>query len=197
MSSAVEELVRLSWQVAREGKPGTRDALLTLAVAEGGIDDAVLAERCRKLLVAHRPDHWFATGVPLSQTLAIKPVVEVLTKLRAMFPRVRVQHLLMLGAAQRGPYSGQEVPLTRILQDLALVPQPSRGRSHARLQPPARTVSYATATAPSSSKSTQVGRSNRAEEDAALVALYWSILLAMAALLTVVIEPAAQDNKAA
>jgi hypothetical protein len=198
MASTVEDLLRLAWQVAGEGKPGTRDALLTLAVAESGIDDAVLAERCRKLLVGHRPDHWFASAVLLSQALDRAPVSEVLAKLRAMFPPVRVRHLLMLGDSRRGPYTGQSVPLTRIIEDLAPLPRPipTRNRASARASTSAHALPFPGAV-PASAKAADTSRSDEAVPDAALVALYGSVLLAMAMLLKVVIESTAHDTKAA
>ena len=42
MGTTVEDLVRLAWQSEVEGRPGTRDALLTLAVA-GVASDALVS----------------------------------------------------------------------------------------------------------------------------------------------------------
>src|SRR4051794_222349 len=52
MGTVVEDLVRLAWQVDREGRPGTRDALLTLAVCESLEEAPALTEQCRLLLAA-------------------------------------------------------------------------------------------------------------------------------------------------
>ena len=63
---AAEDLLRLAWEAEHDGRRALRDALLTLAVAESGPDDA-WAERCRARLVAERPDHFlgeFATRPP-------------------------------------------------------------------------------------------------------------------------------------
>ena len=51
-SATVEGLLRLAWLAEVEGRPRLRDAVMTLAVAESGPGDAVLAERCRRKLVA-------------------------------------------------------------------------------------------------------------------------------------------------
>ncbi len=69
MATAIDDLLRLAWQAEWDGKPGLRDALLTLAVVDGGTENAVLAERCRRLLVARRPDHWFAVTPTLGQAI--------------------------------------------------------------------------------------------------------------------------------
>ena len=68
MGTLIEDLLRLAWQADRDNKPGLRDAVLTLAAAESGSESVVLAERCRRLLVARRPDHWFATSPTYSAT---------------------------------------------------------------------------------------------------------------------------------
>src|SRR4051794_29326230 len=69
MSAVVEDLLRLGWEANADGRPGMRDALLTMAVAEAGADDAVLADRCRRLLIAHRPDHCFAWSTTVGHAL--------------------------------------------------------------------------------------------------------------------------------
>lgn len=119
MAAVVEDLLRLAWRANADGRAGMRDALLTLAVAESGADDAVLAERCRKLLVAHRPDHCFAGPMPIGHALARPKVAETLRKLRFMYPPVRVRHLLLRGGAAGGPYTSPDLPLWRVLEDLA------------------------------------------------------------------------------
>ena len=57
----VDDLLRLAWQADRDGRPGTRDALLMLAIAESGPGEAVMAERCRRRLISRQPDHWLAS----------------------------------------------------------------------------------------------------------------------------------------
>lgn len=167
-----EELLRLAWQVAAEGKPGTRDALLTLAVAESGPTDAVLAERCRRLLVARQPSHWFATTATLGQALTHPRVAGALAKLRAMFPPVRVQRLLMRFDAAHGPFTGARPPLNRVLRELTLAPEaPARSR-------PTRARLF----------------SGQAEPDGSVEALYFAVLLAMAVLLESVVARGQSDG---
>ena len=171
MRTTVEDLVRLAWQSEVEGKPGTRDALLTLAVAESGVDEFVLAEKARRVLVARRPDHWFAGPVPMSQWMGNPQVVSVLTKLRAMFPPVRVRHMLMRGDAQRGPYSGRVESPAILLLDL--VPSPTPPRPHIK---------------PKASKASVKAVPERSKSQDDVVAFYWSVLLAMAVVMTTVID---------
>jgi hypothetical protein len=86
LSTTVEDLLRLAWRAERSGRPNLRDALMTLVVAESGPEEAVLAERCRRLLIARQPDHWYATTTTLGQALAHEKVAAVIERLRAMFP---------------------------------------------------------------------------------------------------------------
>lgn len=177
MGTTVEELLRLAWQSDLEGRPGTRDALLTLAVAEGGVEDIVLAEKCRRVLVARRPDHFFAAPAPLSQSLIRPQVAATIDKLRAMFPAVRVRHMLMRGAAQRGPFTGRSTAPTLLLLDLAPSPTPPPPHIRPRVEPPLPPP--------------LLSENDRDAEDSSrdLVALYWSVLASMALLLKLVTEP--------
>ncbi len=134
---AAEDVLRLAWQADRDGRPGMRDALLTLAVAESGPDGAVAAERCRRKLVAGRPDHWFAPFPTLGQALANARVARALDRLRATFPEARVRRLLMRGDVRRGPYRGRP-SLSLILDDLlgpgpGAVQEPPLPDDHAEL----------------------------------------------------------------
>lgn len=191
MGTTVEDLVRLAWQVDAEGKPGMRDALLTLAVAEGGVDDAVLAERCRRVLVAHRPDHWFATSAPLSQALNHTKVVQNLTRLRCMFPPVRVKWLLMRGAAQTGPYTGKTPSPIQLLRDLT--PR-TRRDAGARPVPHARSLPFpGLARAAESIEEVP----DNLDPEGSLITTYLTVLLAMAVLVKSVIEVQARDSRAA
>jgi hypothetical protein len=195
-TTMVEDLLRLAWQVAGEGKPGLRDALLTLAVAESGPDDAVLAERCRRLLVARQPDHWFASTATLGQALTHPKVAGALTKLRAMFPPVRVQRLLLRFDAQNGPFTGRPLPLERVLQGLSLAPEEQHPaaavrpaeRELSRLRTPPRALPFPGTAAPN-------------DPEGEIGALYLAVLLTMAILLSDVIQqqPAAgaSDTRAA
>jgi hypothetical protein len=185
MLTAIEDLLRLAWQAEDDGKPGMRDALLTLAVADSGAEDAVLAERCRRLLVARRPDHWFATSATLGQALAHSKVAAALARLRATFPPVRVRHLLLRGEALRGPYAGRPDPLARVVEDLT-----RSGRRRAGATAGAHALPFpGPVSAPE--------RPAEPDSDAALVVLYFSVLLAMAVLIKSVIEPASRDTRAA
>jgi len=177
MGTMVEDLVRLAWQSEVEGKPGTRDALLTLAVAESGVEDLVLAEKARRVLVMRRPDHWFASPVPMSQWMDNPEVINVLGKLRTMFPRVRVRHLLMRGDAQRGPYSGRVASPSQLLLDL--VPAPTPPKPHIKAIAPVAKLPEASATP---------------QEE--MLAFYWSILLAMAVTMKIALDSASVDEKA-
>jgi hypothetical protein len=186
MGTTVEDLLQLAWQSDVEGRPGTRDALLTLAVAEGGVEDIVLAEKCRRLLVARRPGHFFATPAPLSQALDHPQVMETIDKLRKMFPPVRVRHMLMRGAAQRGPFTGGAIAPTLLLLDLA--PSPTPPPPHIRPRPEAAVPPPLPFPPPI------LAEPDDANDPSRLVALYWSVLVAMALLLKTVIEPGTRGD---
>jgi hypothetical protein len=206
-SATVEGLLRLAWEAEAEGRPRLHDALLTLVVAESGPDDAVLAERCRRRLVARQPDHWYATTATLGQILANERVAKALAKLRATFPPVRVQRHLLRFNTLRGAFEGGQPPLERVLQDLHLAPTRSRtdpmpaptsstsgGRDRSRggvraLPFPGRPEA--------SGSGTDSGSSN--DPDGSVAAMYLSVLLAMAVLLQGVMEQeeVANDSRAA
>ena len=117
-------------------------------------------------------------------------VAEALSKLRAMFPPVRVQHLLLRADAERGPYTGQAVSLARLFKKLTMIPPPSVPNTPlpplARRDLRTRSLPFPV---PIDSKPV--------DPDGKIVALYWSVLVAMAALLNTVLEPAARDTRAA
>lgn len=185
MVKAIEDLLRLAWLADGDDKPGLRDALLTLAVVESGAEDAVLAERGRRLLVARRPDHWFATTPTLGNAMAHPKVAAALGRLRATFPPVRVQRHLLRYAVQGGPFTGRSPSLNRVLEDLLLVPE--EGKTSSRPDAAGR----------DRLQSLPFPAAAGADPDGALVALYLTILLAMAVLLNVAIEPATRDSQAA
>jgi hypothetical protein len=196
MGSEVEDLLRLARQADREGRPGTRDALLTLAVAESLADEPALAERCRALLTARQPNHWFATAQTHSEALGRAGVVEALGKLRAMFPPVRVQRLLLRADALRGPYTGRRISLTRIIGGLTIPPPRSRTPISRRdLDPHPHALPFPIASAPKSAGS--IHERDAIDPDGSLIALYWTVLVAMAALLHVVLQPVSRDSRAA
>ncbi len=122
MGMAIEDLLRLAWRADGDGKPGLRDALLTLAVVDSGTENAVLAERCRRLLIARRPEHWFATSPTLGQALAHTKVANAVERLRLTFPPVRVERLLVRYSVLSGPYTGRTASLAQVLDDLSLTP---------------------------------------------------------------------------
>jgi hypothetical protein len=165
---AAEDVWRLAWQADRDGRPGMRDALLTLAVAESGPDVAVAAERCRRKLIAGRPDHWFAPFPTLGQALANDRVARALDRLRATFPEARVRRLLMRGDVRRGPYRAGRPSLSLILDDL-LGPLPGASQGPAIPE----------------------------DDRDGLVNFYLRVLLAIAILLATVVSPSAKDSKAA
>jgi len=196
-TTTFEDLLRLAWQVGGEGKPGTRDALLTLAVAESSPGDAVLAERCRRLLVARQPGHWFASTVTVGQALTHPRVADALTKLKAMFPPVRVQRLLLRFDAAHGPYTGGPTPLGRVLQGLSLAPdEPSVAPSR-----PAERAGEPATPRPLPRALPFPGVATPADPDGSLGALYLAVLLALAVLLDGVIarqpSASASDTRAA
>ena len=181
MATAIDDLLRLAWQADWDGKPGLRDALMTLAVVDGGAENAVVAERCRRLLVARRPDHWFATIPTLGQAIAHPKVAAALSRLRATFPPIRVKRHLLRAAVLRGPFQGQWVSMPRVLEDLAL----SDGRRKPAAVP---ALPF-----PSSARDD----TGETDPDGSLTLLYATVLLAMAVLLRNVIEPASRDSRAA
>ena len=188
MVKAIEDLLRLAWQADGDDKPGLRDALLTLAVVDSGTENAVLAERCRRLLVARRPDHWFATTPTLGNAMAQPRVAAALGRLRATFPPVRVQRHLLRYAVQGGPFTGRSPSLTRVLEDLSLVPE--EGKTSSRPDAAGRHRLQAL-------PFPGTGAGTGTDPDGSLAALYLTVLLAMAVLLNAVIEPASCDSQAA
>ena len=199
-SPVVEDLLRLAWSADLEGRPGLRDALMTLLVAESGAEDAVLAERCRRSLVARQPDHWYATSPTLGQALAHERVAGALTKLRSIFPPVRVQRLLLRAEAQRGAFTGGRPPLDQVLQDLRLMP--TRKRPPAVAEAPAAVLDspreeFRALPFPGKVETNDATPSR--DPDRSVAALYLSVLFAMAVLLHGVVEqePASRDSKAA
>lgn len=123
-----EDEIRLAWQAHCDGHKGMRDSLLTLAVADGGLDDVVWVERCRRWLVARRPDHLYAAFPTLGRALADGRVSEALERVRRTFPPVRVRHLLLRSDASQGPYTGRREPLGAVLDDILgpSIPRPPR-----------------------------------------------------------------------
>ncbi|MGE3818014.1 MAG: hypothetical protein AB7I30_01130 [Isosphaeraceae bacterium] len=190
LSATVENLFRLAWHAERSGRSHLRDAMLTLAVAESGPDEAVLAERCRRLLIARQPDHWYASTATLGQALTHSKVVAIIDRLRAMFPPIRVQRWLFRFAVEQGAFNGSDVPLRRVFEDLGLLP--ARGNSAAGRQSQAPTVRFPTPV---------LDGEDRAEHRRDLGAFYLSLLFSMAVLIETVSDrqrgAADRDTRAA
>lgn len=107
-SMLAQEEVRLALRAHREGRVGMRDSLLTLAVADAGVEGAAWADRCRRWLVSRRSDHLFAPFPTLSAALADPRVSAALGRVRQTFPPVRVRHLLLRADTLAGRYTGNE-----------------------------------------------------------------------------------------
>lgn len=196
MSARVGDMVRLAWRAGAGGRPGMRDALLTLVVAESGADDAVLAERCRRLLVRNRPGHCFSRSATLGHALTRPRVKDALRKLRWMYPPARVRHLLLRAEAARGPYAGPALPLDRVVEDLAVDLRPALVGAAGR---PERQAVPFPAPAPTPVGTTAGGGGSEGAGPEGQVAIFYlSVLLAIAVLLNSVLRPAASgETKAA
>lgn len=185
---SAEHLLRLAWQAELDGRLGMRDALLTLAVAESGPEDAVLAERCRKQLITWRHDHWFASFPTMGQALCHPKVVDAVGRIRAMYPQVRVERLLMRAEALRGPYTGRARALPRLLDDLFGT------RTTEESYSPVERASALPFPGPSPSGASA---SERIDDSDGVLVFYLTVLLAIAILLASVVPPAAKETKAA
>jgi|GEM_PF-4477125 len=187
---SAEQFLRLAWLAEREGRATMRDALMTLAVAESGPEEAVLAERCRKQLIAKRPDHWFASFPTCGQALGHSRVKGAVERLRATFPPIRVERMLLRGEVCRGPYTGRSAPLSTLLEDLLVTatPAPSVTEPSSDSVPAVRFPGIVP---------TSVAGSDRAEDPAALFVFYLTVLMAIAILLASVQNLTANDSKAA
>ncbi len=124
---SVEDDLRLAWQDQRDGRAVRRDALLTLAAAEAAAAhsrsttttaDLAWVARCRKRLVAARPDHLFAPFPTVSQAIRHPRVAAALGRLRASLPPSKVRWLGLRDAARRGPWTGRAPSLSLLLDDL-------------------------------------------------------------------------------
>jgi hypothetical protein len=215
---AAENLLRLAWQAERDGRPGLRDRLVTLAIVASGPDDAAWADRCRRRLIARRPDHWLA-AFPISGRDQSHPrVAEALGLLRTTYPPGRVRRLLFRAEVRRGPFTGRRVAFSRILTDLTGSapgslpsgshgdgpgPKPSATRIITR-----RAVGVAGGSGGSGRAAVPLpGDPPGAESDrepardpaatGSLIAFYLTVLLAIAMLLTTVLRPSARDSWAA
>ena len=114
---SAEVCLRLAWEADRQGRRKLRDSLLTLAVVESGPDDP-WAERARARLVADRPGHYLAGFASVRMALADPRVAEARDRLRAKYPEGRIQGLLIVARAARGPYTGRPESLEVLLEEL-------------------------------------------------------------------------------
>jgi hypothetical protein len=185
----VDDILRLAWQAERDGRPGTRDALLMLAIAESGPGEAVLAERCRRRLISRDPGHWLASFPTFGQALGHPRVAGVVRQLRAIFPPVRVRRLLLRGDVKRGAYQGPGRPSPSLRDDLL---GPSRGSRRGRGRPdePSPVAEVPALPFPP-------GSGDATGPNTPLLVFYLTILLAIAILLASVIPPSAHDTTAA
>ncbi len=114
--SAQDDL-RMAWVAERAGRLGTRDVLLTLAIASSGPEDEWVTRAWSRLISA-RPDHFFAAFPSLSQALDNPDVVKSVNKLRLSFPPSRIERLLVRSAVSSGKYTGKVIPLDLVIDDL-------------------------------------------------------------------------------
>lgn len=114
---SAEDDLRLAWQADRDGRPGRRDALLTLAVAQVPAHTPWVA-RCRDRLVENRPDHIFARFSSVPEALGHPKVRQALKKLRALYPPAKVANLVRRDEVRRGPWTGRRPALAVVINDL-------------------------------------------------------------------------------
>jgi hypothetical protein len=192
---SVEDDLRLAWQAARDGRPGMRDSLLTLALAASGPGDVAWAERCWKRLVTDRSDHLFAGFSDLERALADERVATRLERLRALFHPRRVERLLGRADVLRGAFTGRRASLSILLEEL-LGPETPRRSRHADTPTPAPLLTLGPAArrpAVSSGPNDLPGESDA--ED--LFTLYLTVLLAIAILLAGTLRVSDRGSQAA
>ncbi|HEY2157167.1 MAG TPA: hypothetical protein VGH33_16180 [Isosphaeraceae bacterium] len=114
----IDDFLRVAWWAQREGRAALREAMLTLAVAEGTPGEG-WAERCRARLLAELPGHFLGTHSSLEQTLADPRVVQAIGKLRGQYPPGRVGWLRFRSEVAEGPYTGEYASLAAIIDSLA------------------------------------------------------------------------------
>ena len=138
--------------------------------------------RCQSVLSKRLPPEWFDGAEVSCLRIKNERVTRTLEKLRLMFPTIRIRRLLMRAEIIQGPYSPNSPKIEQLLRDLRLLsPRPNSaevGRGPQSLPFPGSTDS---------------------DHDGELVAFYWSVLVAMAALLSVVLQAEASkpDQRAA
>ncbi|WZO98223.1 hypothetical protein EP7_005280 [Isosphaeraceae bacterium EP7] len=114
---APEMELRLAWWFDMAGRRGTRDVLLTIALASSRPGDP-WAELCWRLLVSSRPDHWLAECPSLAWALGSPKILTRMAHLRQSFPPARIEHMLMKAEALAGPWRGRRPEISLLLADL-------------------------------------------------------------------------------
>jgi hypothetical protein len=198
---SAEDLLRLAWQANRNGQPTLRDALMTLAVVESGPDEAVYASRCRRWLIAKRPDHWLTSFATLGQAVNHPRVVQAIERLRSSFPPARVRQLLFRDNVLRGPYQERSIPISLMVDDLLGTSVAGHSAERVPTAPISRgreTGSHEVPALPFSAPGGDFSANAEAEDDAAsLLVTYLTVLMAMAILLASVLPPSVKDSRAA
>jgi hypothetical protein len=195
---SVEDTLRLAWQAARDGRPGVRDALLTLAVAESGPAEPEWSKRCWKRLVTSRSDHLFSRFPNREQALADVRVAERLRLMRAVFPPIRVKRLLERAAVLRGTYTGRRISLAIVLEELLRPDEPRRAQpNEAAAKPPARPLENRPPSLMRAAAQAASERREAAERDETLSDFYLAVLLAIAMLLASTLKASDRENRAA
>jgi hypothetical protein len=116
-SMTPEMELRLAWWLDLAGRRGTRDILLTIALASSRPGDP-WAEHCWRLLVSSRPDHWLAECPSLAWALGSPKILARMAQLRRSFPPARVEHMLLQAEAIAGPWRGRRPSIALLLADL-------------------------------------------------------------------------------
>jgi hypothetical protein len=205
---AAVDLLRLAWQAARDARPGLRDALLTLALAESGPADRPWAERCWARLLANRSDDLMAAFPTWEIARRDDRVAARVAKLRIMFPPARVQRLLQRGNVLRGTYTGRRTTMATLLDDL--LGPPGHGVSRTAVTPSSPRVALVSRER-ASDKPQAISADRRShqaqsfplsardglEKDNSVYLFYLTVLLAIAMFLASTDDVSGRDSKAA
>lgn len=200
---AAVDLLRLAWQAARDARPGLRDALLTLALAESGPNDRSWADRCWKRLIANRSDDLIAAYPSWEFARRDERIAARVAKLRLMFPPARVQRLLERGAVLRGAYTGRRPRMSILLDDLLGQQEPSAAHSSQRMRPATKPLTSANERRATGAPALTLGPresglgTEPTEGDNSVYLFYLTVLLAIALLLASTEQVSDRGSKAA